>query len=274
LHDASHNSLFEDFCASPPFRTLYCFEPDTSTDLPAAFIGKTISPGVEISYAGDTDKDKFENIRIDSTPVKTEVYPDGHEKFRIEDGMFKGFMGFDAEYHRSFYAGTQFKIANVKLNKSDVEMILAPVSAEIQFGDVKLVLGNKYATKTTQEIVTQINEMLKPGMLSFTAPRKGTGTGGPISLDCTPQMEMVRTTLSEVVFDEAAQTATFQDAGLHHAMQPATFTDSQIKWNNGHPGVDREFYSLSRTSGILIVKHSSEYRADYTYKCAVRAKQF
>lgn len=107
-----------------------------------------------------------------------------------------------------------------------------------------------------------------------------------MTLDCTPNQAMVNDQLEEVVLDEASATATFQTVGKPKPMQPARFSDAQIEWNNGSPGTNREFYSLSRSSGVLAIKNTDtsmrvvtgNSRLDRTetmlFTCAVRTKKF
>jgi len=245
-----------------------------ATDLPAVLIGKSVSPCIDISYAGDSSTQKYENNRPGSSPVKTAVYPDGRVKYPIEDGILRGFLGTDAEYPRFFPAGTQFKITNVILDKKDLELILTPVPSGNDVGDVKLMLGAGYATTTAQAIMGQINQMLRVGSASCASPKKTQSAALPITLDCTTKESVSNYGLSEVVFDEASQSATFEKVGSAQAMQPATFTDAEIKWNDGTPGASRMFYTLSRSSGVLLAYRAGTSLYSLHYDCIVRSKKF
>jgi hypothetical protein len=239
-----------------------------------SLIGTSLSPCINISFAGDTTSQKFENNKANSSPVKTVVYPDGHEKISIEDGVFKGLLGLEAEYPRFFPAGTQFKITNVILGKKDLELTLTPVPTGSDVGAVKLEIGAGYSTKTAEELMAQINQMLRVGSASCNVPQKTQSTALPVTLDCSTKETISNYGLSEVVFDEASQSATFEKVGSSRAMQPAVITDAEIKWNDGIPGPSRMFYSLSRSTGVLLAYRAGTNLYSIHYDCSVRAKKF
>lgn len=248
-------------------------------DISGALIGRTISPGIEVCFAGDSDTEKYLN-NGPKADVKSEVYPDGHQKFTIEDGLLRGFMRLPAEYKRSFYAGTQFRIDSVKLNKKDVELIILPVPADGHIGVVKLMLGDKYSTMPLPELVAKIDGMLRLDTVSLTAPKRPTAPSRKVSLDCKPNREMASVIMKEVIFDEGEESATFQTVGTPLPMQPADFSDVLIQWNDGTPGDARVFYSLSRSTGVLTVKgaddpaQTNNAPGPVLYTCDLRVKRF
>ncbi len=258
-----------------------------ATDVSAALNGVIIVPGVQISFAGDTTNRKYENNQTGATPVKTYIYPDGREKFFIEDSILKGFLHLGAEYPRFWDIGTKFKVTAIKLEKQDIELLLTPLSGGSDVGDVKLMLGADYSAKSTPELVAQINQILKVGTVEALKPPAATSSASSqVALDCVPNQDMVDNSLTEVVFDEGSRTATFQTVGKPKPMQPAVFTDAQIEWNNGLPGTNREFYSLSRSNGVLAIKNTDTTMARITgrsnlnhvdtmlFTCSVRTKKF
>jgi hypothetical protein len=200
--------------------------------------------------------------------MKTEVSPSGQEKFKFGDG----FLSFNVKTWTSFYAGTQFKIAKVKLNKHNVEMILVPIPEEGHIGDLELVMPDNYATQPAPELIAHINEMLRLNTLSATAPKKGASTG-KVTLDCMYKARMVDPRPVEVVFDEGEQVASFQNVGKPLPMRPAKFTDDLIKWNDGASEQSRTFYTLSRSTGELTELFGDRSNA-VSLTCSVRVKKF
>ena len=259
------------------------FSQASAAGLTEALAGKTISPGVQIGYEGIAATKKYDN-NPSSSPVKTYVYSNA-EKYYVESGPMIGFLKSEAEYPRFFDLGTEFKITSVKLEKQDVELVLAPVSAASAVGDVKVMIGAGYGSKTTQEVVAIINQMLQVGTAVASKHAPPTSSG-PVTLDCTPNQAMESDQLEEVVFDETARTATFQATGKPKPAQPAVFTDAQIQWDNGRRGNDREFYALNRSNGILAIKNTDTTMARVTgnsglthaetmlFTCSLRAKKF
>jgi hypothetical protein len=70
-----------------------------------------------------------------------------------------------------------------------------------------------------------------------------------------------------VTFDESEQTAGF--IGLASGAipaDPATFTDTEIKWSHGS-GNNRTYFSLNRSTGTLNF-------GGYSWRCAVAEKKF
>ena len=263
----------------------------TAKDLISA-LPKTITPGVNISYAAGSGEDAKANEPNGMLPVKTYVFADA-EKFYIENDL-ASFLKVSADHPKFFELGTEFKIWTITLEKKDIEVSLVPQIPEdgpgaSYVGEVKVMLGPGYQSKTPTELVAIINQMLKVGSVQTLKAKteplapKLEPKGPLLSLDCTPNQEMMRATLREVLLDKVAQIAVFEPVGETLPFQKAMFTDAQIEWSTGDINKGGSHYKLSRSSGILTVQQVLNWNTEIgqipqyqsvSYTCAIRQKKF
>ena len=85
-------------------------------------------------------------------PVKTLIYPDGHEWFRVESGILHA----DAAQYKTFNSGLEFRIGTVELKGDYLELKLPCVIEPKQSAVVKLMLGSGWQKTMTNEAVLKM----------------------------------------------------------------------------------------------------------------------
>lgn len=246
---------------------------DLRSALPAA-----ITPGVNISYAAGSGDNARVNEPSGMLPVKTYIFTDA-EKFYLENDL-ASFFKLPADHPKFFELGTEFKIWTIEFGKKEIQLTLVPQTYADSpgagyVGAVKVMLGAGYQAKTSAELVAIINQMLKVG--SVQTLKIEPPSAKSVTLDCVPTDagNTAGADAREVILDEAAKTATFEMVGSHRRMQPAIFTDAEIKWENGASGDDLRIYALNRSTGIMI-QNDRHVSSAYTmhFNCSVRSKKF
>jgi TPR repeat protein len=120
--------------------------------LVSALTGKTVVPTVELGYTGSVAHPLMVNGHPATFPVKTLVYPDGHESFRVESGILHA----DAAQYKTFNRGLEFRIGKVELKGDYLELKLPSVIEPKQSAVVKLMLGSGWQTTMTNEAVLKM----------------------------------------------------------------------------------------------------------------------
>jgi hypothetical protein len=120
--------------------------------LVSALTGKTVVPTVELGYTGSVANPVMVNGQPAMFPVKTLVYPDGHEWFRVESGILHA----DAAQYKTFNRGLEFRIGKVELKGDYLELKLPCVIEPKQSAVVKLMLGSGWQKTMTNEAVLKM----------------------------------------------------------------------------------------------------------------------
>ena len=120
--------------------------------LVSALTGKTVVPTVELGYSGSVANPLMVNGHPATFPVKTLVYPDGHESFRVESGILHA----DAARYKTFNRGLEFRIGKVELKGDYLELKLPSVTDPKLSAVVKLMLGSGWQTTMTNEAVLKM----------------------------------------------------------------------------------------------------------------------
>jgi hypothetical protein len=124
--------------------------------LVSALTGKTVVPTVEVGYTGSVANPLMVNGQPAIFPVKTLVYPDGRENFRIEYGILHA----DANQYKSFKSGMRFQVTKVIIKDDCLELEI-PMFTEGAIldksfrGDVKFMFGKGWQSSMTTESVLQ-----------------------------------------------------------------------------------------------------------------------
>jgi hypothetical protein len=138
--------------------------------LVSALTGKTVVPTVELGYTGSVANPLMVNGQPAVFPVKTLVFPDGHEWFRVESGILHA----DAAQYKTFNRGLEFRIGKVELKGDYLELKLPSVIEPRQSAVVKLMLGSGWQTTMTNEAVLKMADrfLSDPSQHSATAAAK------------------------------------------------------------------------------------------------------
>jgi hypothetical protein len=120
--------------------------------LVSALTGKMVVPTVELGYTGSVANPLMVNGQPAAFPVKTLVYPDGHEWFRVESGILHA----DAAQYKTFNRGLEFRIGTVELKGDYLELKLPSVIEPKQSAVVKLMLGSGWQKTMTNEAVLKM----------------------------------------------------------------------------------------------------------------------
>jgi len=116
----------------------------------AALNGKTVASTVAIGYQASAEHPVMVNGRPAMFPAKTQIYPDGHEFFRIESGLVHA----DAAKYTTFNPGSFYEITKVEAKNDCLEIDMA-VSMNSKVLDSKLKAGVKFMLgKGWQESMT------------------------------------------------------------------------------------------------------------------------
>ena len=139
----------------PPSEATHFAQVDSSK-LSTALNGKTLIPTIEIGYKASTANPAIINGHPAMFPVKTLIYPDGRENFRIEYGILHA----DANQHQSFKSGMRFQVTKVIIKDDCLELEI-PMFTEGAIldksfrGDVKFMFGKGWQSSMTTESVLQ-----------------------------------------------------------------------------------------------------------------------
>jgi TPR repeat protein len=139
----------------PPSEATHFAQVDSSK-LSTALNGKTLIPTIEIGYKASTANPAIINGHPAMFPVKTLIYPDGRENFRIEYGILHA----DANQYQSFKSGMRFQVTKVIIKDDCLELEI-PMFTEGAIldksfrGDVKFMFGKGWQSSMTTESVLQ-----------------------------------------------------------------------------------------------------------------------
>src|ERR1039458_5674549 len=122
--------------------------------LVSALTGKTVVPTVELGYTGSVANPLMVNGQPAVFPVKTLVFPDGHEWFRVESGILHA----DAAQYKTFNRGLEFRIGTVELKGDYLELKLPSVIEPRQSAVVKLMLGSGWQ-KRSEEHTSELQSL-------------------------------------------------------------------------------------------------------------------
>ena len=126
------------------------------TALTSELTGKALMATVEIGFDGETASPVIMNGQPVEFPVKTLIYPDGHERIRIERGILHA----DAAKYRSFKTDIEFHVSKVTLAKDNLEIVLTPPSGST-VGDLKVMFSPGWQTSMTNDAVLEtVNKYL------------------------------------------------------------------------------------------------------------------
>jgi TPR repeat protein len=134
------------------------------SELTNALVGKNVVPTVEIGFDATTKNPVTYNGQPARFPVKTQIYPDGHESFRIESGI----LHTDADKYRAFKDEIRFQITKIEAKNDCLELEMPPLGSDGQpeikasrKGQVKLMFGKGWqSTMTTDSVLQTIMKYL------------------------------------------------------------------------------------------------------------------
>lgn len=129
----------------------------TQMQLAKALVGTTITPTVDIAYAGKASSDSYENNKPGKCPVKTEIYNDTTEKVLTEKF---GLRQIALSTHDSFPKGTHFTVNKVDVHSYDVQLSLTPVPATGEDACVRLMMGDVRLSNPADQILEDMKDML------------------------------------------------------------------------------------------------------------------
>lgn len=116
------------------------------------------------------------NITINGVPkqfpVKPQIFPDGHEHFRIESGILHA----DPDGYIPFKPGIEFTIAKVSFSKDHIELELDPTNGGQQHGFVQFMFERDWQkSQSNSSLLTEIEQTLS-------SPKVGpqASTGSPL----------------------------------------------------------------------------------------------
>lgn len=128
-------------------------------ELNSALVGKNVEPTVEIGFDATTKNPVIYNGQPARFPVKTQIYPDGHEFFRIESGI----LHTDADKYRAFKDEIRFQITKIEAKNDCLEIEMPPLGTDGQpeikgsrKGQVKLMFGKGWQSSMTTDSALSI----------------------------------------------------------------------------------------------------------------------
>jgi len=134
----------------------------STAGLNEALLGKTVAPTVEVGYEASTKNPMLVNGRPAMFPVKTQIYPDGREFYRIEYGILHA----DADKYTTFKREAVFQITKIEA-KNDCLEIEMPVSINSSIPDpklkayIQLKFGKGWqSSMSTDQVLAQIERYL------------------------------------------------------------------------------------------------------------------